>query len=52
MTTQEQIAALEDVLSSGILEVTDGNRTIVYRSVEELEKILAILRFDAAEKQD
>ena len=44
MTTETQIAALEEALSSGAKTITIGDRTISYRSTEEIYQILASLR--------
>jgi len=41
--TSTQLAALKDALASGKLSIRFGDRSIQYRSVDELRKAIAIV---------
>ena len=44
MSVLEQIAALETALATGSKSVTVGDKNIVYRDLEEMVKILNLLK--------
>jgi hypothetical protein len=44
--TPEHLAALERALASGEQRVSFGDRTVEYRSIQDLERAIAIVRRD------
>jgi hypothetical protein len=48
--TTEQLAALERALATGEQRVTFGDRTVEYRSIDELIAAIGVVRRDLAEQ--
>lgn len=48
MTAQEQITALKEALATGSKSVTIGDRSIVYRDFDEIQKILSKLQAEVS----
>lgn len=46
--TEQQLQALRDALANGVRRVTFGERTVEYRSVEELKQAIAAAEAELA----
>ena len=46
--TEQQLQALRDALANGVRRVTFGERTVEYRSVEELQEAIAAAEAELA----
>lgn len=42
--TQAQLTALQNALAKGVLEVRDGDKTVKYASLAELERRIALIK--------
>ncbi|MEM9681650.1 MAG: hypothetical protein AAF942_00155 [Pseudomonadota bacterium] len=42
--TQAQVDALEEAIASGALQVRYADRTVMYRSLDEMERILSRMK--------